>query len=133
MIFAVLAQKRGINHQCNYRLASTINQPLDAPSDVAAVARVRQEFELASGLTPREFERAYRAVVRMVTAMYERRRHDTLFKGKWYLRLLETAAPPQVSLTKHMESQIGWKERSFRQLILQLRGQSILRSHECVA
>lgn len=92
VIFAVLAQKRGINHQCNYRLsASTINQPLDSMADAAVVARLRQEFEVESGLPPREFERSYQAVVRMVSATYAQGRHDVLFKGKWYLRLLEAA------------------------------------------
>jgi hypothetical protein len=89
VVFCVIVQKYGLSHQCNYKVgASIINQPIDTPADAATVAQYRQQLEARSGMAPRRFDKAYVAVVRLVTAMYARGEHDKLFKGKWYLRFL---------------------------------------------
>ncbi len=92
VVFCILVQKYEIPHRCNFRLAaSTINNPLDGPTDVAAASQCKVEIAARSGMTPERFDRAYRAIVRFVDAVYARGEHDRIFKGKWYIRLLETA------------------------------------------
>jgi len=90
--FCVLVQKYGIPHQCSFRLAaSTLNTPPDRAADPATVELYRQELEARSGMTPARFRKAYQAVARLVSSIYARKEHDRVFKGNWYLRLLEIA------------------------------------------
>jgi hypothetical protein len=86
----IFAQKYSIGGPYNYRRAfSTINNPLDSPPDAATVQRHRAILREQSGMTGDAFERALRAVVRLVEGYYRRGIHDRLFRGKWYVSLLE--------------------------------------------
>jgi len=91
VIFCVFAQKYRIPHQGNYRLsASTVNKPLDSPSDPAEVQRLMHALEASSGMTHAKFQRSFRAVARLVNSFYARGQQERLFKGKWYFRLVES-------------------------------------------
>jgi len=86
----VFAQKHDVGTPYNYRRAfSTINNPLDAPPDAATIRHHRELLYGQSGMAREQFERALRAVVRLVDGYYQRDMHDRLFRGKWYVSLLE--------------------------------------------
>lgn len=75
--------------QSNYRRnESAINVPPLGNVDGNLLDDRKAELEAALGLGVRAFNRAYRCVERLVDRLYQTGRHDTVFKGKWYIRLL---------------------------------------------
>lgn len=80
--------KKKIHCECNYRVASRINNPLHGPVDQAAYTHRLQSIESKLGLTSKQFRRAFRRVSKMVDGLYAQGEHDRVFKGKWYALLL---------------------------------------------
>lgn len=80
--------KKKINCECNYRVASRINDPLHGPVDQTAYSRHLRNIESKLGLTSKQFGRAFRRVSRLVDDLYAQGEYDRIFKGKWYALLL---------------------------------------------
>jgi hypothetical protein len=90
VVFCIFTQKHDVRCPYNYRLAaSTINDPLDEPAPPAVVQQHKEALQDRSGMPPAQFEKAYRAVARLVDDCYRRDNHQRLFKGKWYVGLLQ--------------------------------------------
>ena len=87
--FCLFAVQRDIRCECNYGVTSRINAPLHEPVVQALYAQRLTMLKSASGLSSEQFERAFEQVARLVDDLYVRGEHDRIFKGKWYVILLE--------------------------------------------
>lgn len=85
----LFTRKRKINSECNYSVASRINNPVHGPVDMIAHHQRVAILESRSGLPPMKFRRAFRNISHFVDGLYARGEHDRIFKGKWYSIFLE--------------------------------------------
>jgi len=83
-----VAQKN-IRCECNYGVTSRINAPLHEPVVQALYAQRLTMLKSESGLSSEQFEKTFGEVSRLVDDLYARGEHDRIFKGKWYVILLE--------------------------------------------
>lgn len=84
----LFARKRDIGGEFNYRVRSPINNPLYGPVNHIAYTQRLSILESKSGLSSKQFIRAFRRISKVVDDLYARGEHDHVFKGKWYAPLL---------------------------------------------
>jgi hypothetical protein len=78
-----------VRSRCNYsRSDSGVNVSPETPTDTTLLSQCTQELE--RNYRGADFVRDFRRVQRLVNRYYHRGKHDLIFKGKWYLRLLQS-------------------------------------------
>jgi hypothetical protein len=83
----VYSKKKKINYDCNYRLASQINEPY-ASVDLPSYENKLLNLEHKSGLSNAGFKRSFAYVSRLVDELYDNNNFDSVFKGVWYISFL---------------------------------------------
>jgi hypothetical protein len=73
----------------SYGALSQINNPLNGPVDGNELAATLARLQIISGLSRHDFDMEFRAVQRLVRKLYARKLQNVVFKGKWYLTLLD--------------------------------------------
>jgi hypothetical protein len=91
VVLCLFAARFRVHSRCHYRrLDSGVNIPPSAPTDPALYSECKQELRSGYGRTEEEFSRDFSKVRRTVERYYRMGRHDFIFKGRWYLRLLQS-------------------------------------------
>lgn len=85
----IFVAKKNIGNIANYRVPSRINQPVFNPTNQALYLAQLASVKNDSNLTNVQFSRAYRRVSNFVDQVFDRGEQDTIFKGKWFVNLLE--------------------------------------------
>lgn len=73
------------NCRCNYGRSSQVNQDTFGVPVPARVAQIAAEIHTACGLSVSAFQATSEKVDRIVTNIFDRRQHDRIFNGKWYI------------------------------------------------
>jgi hypothetical protein len=89
VIACVLVARLQIRCPYSYASTSILNKPPTAPVSPIEVTRIFQTIRAASCLTPEEFDRRLVRATELVNRLYACTDHDKIFKGKWYVGLLE--------------------------------------------
>jgi hypothetical protein len=90
LTLCLFASRHSLNVQSNYsRNESAINVPPNGPVSQRLLIERKADLEVAFGKSSAEFNGAFRCVERTVDRLYRVGKHDVIFKGKWYRRLLQ--------------------------------------------
>jgi hypothetical protein len=85
----LFANLRGLGGDCNYGSLSQINRPLHGSVDQHEYTTRLAQLEVRSGLSSRQFKRAFQRLSSKVDRLYASGDHDLVFKGKWYWTMIE--------------------------------------------
>ncbi len=91
IIMCIFVNKCGINSQCNYRVVSQINTPLNGAINPRIYHLKLDQIRRAFRGSADDFNESYQSVTRSVTEYFQKGEHDRIFKGKWYCALLVEA------------------------------------------
>jgi hypothetical protein len=84
----LFVKTRRICGQANYGVVSPLNDPALNVTDQAMFQQILNQLQRASGLTNRQFARAFRRTSARVDRLYAEEKQDQVFKGKWYAHLM---------------------------------------------
>jgi len=90
VVLCLFSQVFGVRSRCQYRRSdSAVNIPANAPANPALYAGCKRELRAGYGGTDAEFNQSFARVERMVERYYRMSRHDLVFKGRWYVGILQ--------------------------------------------
>lgn len=84
----IFARRRKIEGEYNYKAKSPLNNPMYGPADSILYAQRLKGLEVKSGLSSKQFKRAFKYLSTLVDNKYARGEYDCVFKGKWYAPIL---------------------------------------------
>jgi hypothetical protein len=91
VVLCLFAEVFGVQSRCLYkRTDSAVNNPPSAPTNAAAHEMCKQELRSKYAGTQGDFARHFSRIERMVERYYRMGRYDLIFKGKWYVRHLQS-------------------------------------------
>ena len=91
VVLCLFAEVFEVPSRCRYgRSDSVVNVPPNAHTNIALYTDCKQELRMGYGRTEAEFNRDFSRIERTVDRYYRMGKHDFIFKGKWYLRLLQS-------------------------------------------
>lgn len=91
VVLCLFSEVFEVHSRCHYkRMDSPINLTPGATTDPTQYAVCRQELRSGYAGTDADFNRDFSRVERMVDRYYRMGRHDLIFKGKWYVRHLQS-------------------------------------------
>jgi hypothetical protein len=107
IILCLLTQKLRVHSACNYSVTSRVNRAPHQSTDPGALAAYRSRLRRESGLSEDDFTAAYTRVERKVCALYRSGDQDCVFKGKWYLVILQSEVRAQLGKRPFNEKALG--------------------------
>jgi hypothetical protein len=85
----LVAAVKSINQQCNYRVQSQVQNPLDGQLDAARLRQIISQMAAKAGMTLPTFTACHRRIRQRVMQLYLAGQQDKVFKGKWYAALID--------------------------------------------
>jgi hypothetical protein len=84
----IFSQKHDIHTDCTYSCNSSPLHETGAETFADGLQARKLELQQRAGLTGGQFERKFRAVIRLIDRIYRKNQHDSVFNDKWYVPLL---------------------------------------------
>jgi hypothetical protein len=89
IVLCLFAVKHAGGRPVNYRSVSPINRPLNGPVDMILHQNQLADTQSRSGIEDEQFSRLIGRLAHQVDRYFSTDTYDLVFKGKWYLTLLE--------------------------------------------
>ena len=85
----IISQKYKAPSSCHYgRDMSPLNVPPESATNAAELTASKALLQHRLAMTAEQFDRKFRAAIRLVERIYRINAHDLVFSGKWYYEIL---------------------------------------------